>query len=215
MTEADLIKKLEAVKTNADLIEVLEINPPESWIKEHPIIKTKFLPIDKVEFLLRTIFKFNYKIEVLEHKEIFNATSVAVRVHYRELDIPNNWLFHDGLGADEPRKMFISEAKTDMFENFAVSSSVPLAKTLAVKDACDHFGKLFGSDLNRVNTIEKKTPAPAVNKLAMIEELYKKLKPKILPDDRMHIERIIEDKLAIDYDKILTELKTLETKNKK
>jgi len=154
MKEDDLIKKLKEVKTNADLLEVLENNPPESWIKEHPIIRIKFLPIDKVEFLLRSIFGFNYKIEVLEHKEIFNATSVAVRVHYRELDVPYNWLFHDGIGADEPRKIYLQDGKTDLFENFAVSSSVPLAKTLAIKDSCDHFGNLFGSDLNRASTIE-------------------------------------------------------------
>jgi type II restriction/modification system DNA methylase subunit YeeA len=29
----------------------------------------------------------------------------------------------------------------------------PIAKTVAVKDACDHFGKLFGSDLNRKDEI--------------------------------------------------------------
>jgi hypothetical protein len=29
----------------------------------------------------------------------------------------------------------------------------PIAKTIAIKDACDHFGKLFGSDLNRKDTI--------------------------------------------------------------
>jgi hypothetical protein len=29
----------------------------------------------------------------------------------------------------------------------------PIAKTVAVKDACDHFGKLFGSDLNRKDVI--------------------------------------------------------------
>jgi len=27
--------------------------------------------------------------------------------------------------------------------------ALPIAKTIAIKDACDHFGKLFGSDLNR------------------------------------------------------------------
>ena len=29
----------------------------------------------------------------------------------------------------------------------------PMAKTIAIKDACDHFGKLFGSDLNRKDEI--------------------------------------------------------------
>jgi hypothetical protein len=29
----------------------------------------------------------------------------------------------------------------------------PAAKTVAIKDACDHFGKLFGCDLNRKDTM--------------------------------------------------------------
>jgi hypothetical protein len=29
----------------------------------------------------------------------------------------------------------------------------PVAKTIAIKDAADHFGKLFGSDLNRKDLI--------------------------------------------------------------
>jgi hypothetical protein len=27
--------------------------------------------------------------------------------------------------------------------------ALPMAKSYAIKDACDHFGKLFGRDLNR------------------------------------------------------------------
>ena len=37
--------------------------------------------------------------------------------------------------------------------NGAISMAFPMAKTLAVKDAADHFGKLFGSDLNRKDEI--------------------------------------------------------------
>jgi hypothetical protein len=29
----------------------------------------------------------------------------------------------------------------------------PMAKTIAIKDAADHFGKLFGADLNRKDVI--------------------------------------------------------------
>ncbi len=35
----------------------------------------------------------------------------------------------------------------------AVSMALPIAKTIAVKDACDHFGKIFGSDLNRKESV--------------------------------------------------------------
>jgi hypothetical protein len=32
----------------------------------------------------------------------------------------------------------------------------PIAKTIAVKDAADHIGKLFGADLNRKETLDYK-----------------------------------------------------------
>jgi hypothetical protein len=36
----------------------------------------------------------------------------------------------------------------------AVEMALPIAKTNAIKDACDHIGKLFGRDLNRKDSIE-------------------------------------------------------------
>lgn len=33
----------------------------------------------------------------------------------------------------------------------------PNAKSLAIKDACDHFGRLFGADLNRKDYVEYET----------------------------------------------------------
>jgi hypothetical protein len=46
-----------------------------------------------------------------------------------------------------------SPADLQNINNGALSMAFPIAKTLAVKDACDHFGKLFGSDLNRKDTL--------------------------------------------------------------
>jgi len=148
MKEDDLIKKLKEVKTNADLLEVLENNPPESWIKEHPIIRIKFLPIDKVEFLLKKIFK-KYRIEILREGTSFNGVYVVVRVWYLN-PITNEFDYHDGIGAKELQvKKGASAADLSAINNGALSMAFPIAKTIAIKDACDHFGSLFGSDLNR------------------------------------------------------------------
>lgn len=38
----------------------------------------------------------------------------------------------------------------------------PIAKTVAIKDACDHFGKLFGSDLNRKDDVVYRDPQTLV-----------------------------------------------------
>ena len=36
----------------------------------------------------------------------------------------------------------------------AITMALPIAKTVAVKDACDHFGNIFGANLNRKDYIE-------------------------------------------------------------
>ena len=46
-----------------------------------------------------------------------------------------------------------SPADLNNINNGALSMAFPVAKTIAIKDACDHFGKLFGADLNRKDVI--------------------------------------------------------------
>src|SRR5690606_25383652 len=84
---------------------------PEKWIKNHPYIKKEvinedgrkikvpypYLPIDKVEYLLRKIFK-RYRIEITNQGQSFNGVFVSVRVHYLN-PVYNEWDFHDGIGA--------------------------------------------------------------------------------------------------------------------
>lgn len=210
MSEADLLNELKDVKTNAQLFKILDNDPPEAWIKTHPKISSyKYLPIDKVELLLREIFGFNYRIEVLEHKELFNSVSVAVRIHYRELDIPYNWYYHDGVGADEPKK---ATGKEEL-DQYAVASSLPLAKTLALKDAADHFGRLFGSDINRTDTIGSDARLSTPDKLKKIIKLFEELEEKIPSKDYKNYRRIIDNKETNSYNKALRELEIIK-KNK-
>jgi hypothetical protein len=42
-----------------------------------------------------------------------------------------------------------SPADLNNINNGALSMAFPMAKTIAIKDACDSFGRIFGSDLNR------------------------------------------------------------------
>ena len=121
-------------------IEMLNQTPPETWILEYNGFK--YLPVERVEFLLKTIFK-SHKIEVLLSQITYPYALVNVRVNYLD-PISGEWRFHDGVGATEINKP----------EDGGAATSLPQAKTYAIKDACDHFGRLFGSDLNRKNTIE-------------------------------------------------------------
>lgn len=127
--------------------------PKIEWVKTHPFIKGyRYLPIERVEFLLKTIFK-NYKIEITGQGQSFNGVWVTVRVHYQH-PITGDWSFHDGIGAAQLQtSKGTSPADLANINNGALSMAFPNAKTIAIKDAVDHFGKLFGSDLNRKELI--------------------------------------------------------------
>ncbi len=137
-----------------DVFVTLMNQPPQvKWVKEHPFIKGyKYLPIERVEYLLKTIFK-RYRIEITGQGQSFNGVWVTVRVHYLH-PITGEWDFHDGIGASQLQTAKGTSA-TDLanINNGALSMAFPMAKTIAIKDACDHFGKLFGADLNRKDVI--------------------------------------------------------------
>lgn len=154
-TIAELVEGIDGIEKTEGLNALLGSPPPEKWVKEHPFLKGwKYLPIDKVEYLLRKVFK-RYDIEVLREGMMMNSVYVTVRVHY--LDPSTGTMrYHDGVGAHElqtqsktgPLKMDMSNVNPG-----AVGMALPIAKSVALKDACDHFGKLFGSDLNRKDTL--------------------------------------------------------------
>lgn len=142
-----LAGKSEALNT------LLNHEPRQEWIKTHPFISDyKYLPIDKIEYLLRKIFK-QYRIEVIREGTAFNGVYCVVRVHYLN-PTTGQMDFHDGIGACQLQtKKGTSPADLININNGAISMAFPIAKTVAIKDACDHFGKLFGCDLNRKDTI--------------------------------------------------------------
>ncbi|MGL4758185.1 MAG: hypothetical protein ACRCXZ_02530, partial [Patescibacteria group bacterium] len=138
--------------------------PPASWIKEHPFIKNhKYLPIDKTEHLLRKIFK-QYRIEITGQGVAFNGVWVTVRVHFMS-PITNEWSYHDGIGASQLQTAKgTSPADLININNGALQMAFPVAKTIAIKDACDMFGSLFGANLNRRDVIEYKMDHNLFNK---------------------------------------------------
>lgn len=158
-----------SVKQDA-FIALLNQEPKSEWVLDHPYIKQeivvngvktrvpyKYMPIGRVEFLLKSIFK-RYRIEITGQGTAFNGVWVTVRVHYVN-PITGEWDFHDGIGAQQLQTAKgTSPADLANINNGAVSMAFPLAKSLAIKDACDHFGKLFGSDLNRKDEIAYADP---------------------------------------------------------
>src|SRR5678809_1631494 len=93
----------EAFKNDA-LNYLLNQPPHEAWLKKHPMItvkdetgkqvKLKYIPIDKIEFMLTRIFQ-QWRREVKDIKLILNSVVATVRLHYLN-PITGQWEFHDG-----------------------------------------------------------------------------------------------------------------------
>lgn len=149
----DLYLDKEVAYKNDVLLTLLNNEPKKEWVKEHPFIRGyKYLPIDKIEFLLQKIFK-KYRIEILREGTSFNGVYVVVRVHYQH-PITQEMEFHDGIGAAQLQTAKgTSPSDLININNGALSMAYPMAKTIAIKDACDHFGNLFGANLNRKDTL--------------------------------------------------------------
>lgn len=143
--------------------------PPAKWVKTNPYANnSKYLPIDKVEFLLRKIFK-DVDIEVLRESVMFNAVTVTVRIHYTH-PVTGNRGFKDGVGAKQIQtKKGTSPADMANINNNAVEMALPNAKSQAIKDACDTLGRIFGSDLNRKDIIVETVDENLQNKKFEIE----------------------------------------------
>ncbi len=60
---ANIVKKdtygdLSLIRKQEELTAALNQEPPKEWEKEHPFIKGyKYLPIERVEYLLKSLFK--------------------------------------------------------------------------------------------------------------------------------------------------------------
>jgi len=165
-TIAELVKLAGNVSQSHEkdsLNELLNQPPHASWVKSHPMAKAKndqgetipakYLPIDKVEFLLTYIFQ-NWRIEVLREQVMFNSISITVRLHVQN-PITLEWTYNDGVGAmNVQTDAGKSAADLGAIKAAAVQMALPSAKSYAIKDAAEHFGAIFGRDLNRRDIIQ-------------------------------------------------------------
>jgi hypothetical protein len=151
-TLAELNQDIELAFKNDQFKLLLNQQPPESWLKKQLQGGGKYVPIDKTEFLLDRIFQ-DWRVEVLREGVMFNSVYVTVRVHYKN-PVTGEWSFHDGVGAKDMQKDAGTTLDMSTIKSAAVMMALPSAKSFAIKDACDHLGKIFGRDLNRKDTID-------------------------------------------------------------
>ena len=207
-TLSDLYNEdIQQAKKDQELNLLLNAEPKAEWIKSRIINGKEFryLPIDKVEYLLRKLFG-QFRIKVLSVSQLHGGVQVTVRVYY--LLPPNEekervWGFQDGVGA------------VTLSHIYELEPAVPLAKTFAIKDACDHIGNIFGANLNRLDVITYNKDEGIDKNAAMehrIKELFMIYQDKLKAEDVAHIERIIRNKEVMSYKKVIDKLSQFKSK---
>lgn len=205
----------ESVAFKNDQLNLLLNQPtPEKWIKDHPFAKNvKYIPIDKVEFLLTRIFQ-EWKVEIISYSALFNSVSCHIRLHYKN-PIRGEWSFHDGVGAvGVQTDAGKSAADLGAIKQDAVMKALPAAESYAIKDAAEKLGILFGKNLNRKDTIgfagaySKDEKAPAEDDWSVLNELYNLKEENLTEEEKINAERILKTKEVNSYNKLLKLLKS-------
>jgi len=205
----------ESVAFKNDQLNLLLNQPtPEKWIKDHPFAKNvKYIPIDKVEFLLTRIFQ-EWKVEIISYSALFNSVSCHIRLHYKN-PISGEWSFHDGVGAvGVQTDAGKSAADLGAIKQDAVMKALPAAESYAIKDAAEKLGILFGKNLNRKDTIgfagaySKDEKAPAEDDWSVLNELFNLKEENLTEEEKINAERILKTKEVNSYNKLLKLLKS-------
>jgi len=157
----DLYNDVVLAKQKNDLNKLLNQEPRQSWIEQHPIAKKKvdgkevpceYVTVQRMEYLLTSIF-LHWSLEIKEVKVLGNSVCAIVRLHYQS-PLTGEMLFQDGVGA-VAIQMDKNSAPNDIskIKSNAIQIGAPAAETYAFKDAAEKIGKIFGKDLNRADKI--------------------------------------------------------------
>jgi len=161
-TIAQLHDKDEVAFKHNELLKLLNQPVHEKWVKTHDLIsvkingqmtKLKYLPIDKVRFLLTRIFGLFWYDEIIKYSAEFNSCTVQVRLHYC-MPGTDIWLFKDGIGAVGVQTDKGSNASDlGAIKSNAVMLAMPSAASYALSNAAEKLGSLFGANLNKSDAI--------------------------------------------------------------
>ena len=190
----------EAFKT--DQLNLLLNQPPKKeWVKDHPFAKNvKYLPIDKVEFMLTKIFG-EWRVEILSEGQMFNSVYVKVRLHYKR-PTDGEWSFHDGLGAvGVQTDKGASASDLNAIKQDAIMKALPAAESYAVKDAAEKLGVLFGKDLNRKETMAYEASFTEVNE-KMLYELLEEKADKLTPTEYKQASDVLSNNQTKDFQRL-------------
>ena len=150
----DLYSDKAAMVKQNELNIILNAEPKADWVRIHPMTKQKYLPIERIEYLLTMIFG-SWNVEVREIKLIANSVVATIRLHVKN-PLTGEPEYQDGIGAMpiQINKDSKSAIAFEQMKSNAIQLGAPAAESYAVKDAAEKFGKIFGKDINRKNSVD-------------------------------------------------------------
>jgi len=169
--ELDLPEKQTALNV------LLNQQPPKDWLKTNKFAgNSEYLPIDKIEYLLTKIFN-DWFVRINNVRMFGNSIETSITLFYRPIidelqeDINNtsddnlrtelikikhtrkkeDWYDkQDGTGAAVIQVEAGEKASSfDKIKPYAIAIAAPKAESVAISDAADKIGRVFGKDLNR------------------------------------------------------------------
>jgi hypothetical protein len=178
-------QEIELLSKFNDFNKLLNAPPRKEWLFPHPTatkeiinaqglkekVPVEYIPIGIIEYLLTSLY-IKWKPEIIKSEVMANSIVLTVRVHVLN-PITMEWEWADGIGA-APIRTNKGASATDFsqVQSSAVQTGAPAAKSFAIKDACECFGKIFGKDLNRNVEMDYQS---------MQEAKFKDIGPKEIP----------------------------------
>lgn len=204
----ELVNESELSVKENNLMVLLNQPPPKNWIKQHPMTKGDYLPIERVEYLLSRIYT-KWWVEVKSCVCLANSLVCTIRLYVTNpLTKETEW--NDGIGASPIQTdkgagaMDWNKAKAD-----GVMKAAPAAESYAVKDAAEKFGKLFGKDLNRKEDISFTDLLKEHVKHEDLLALWEIKKESVPSDQYYDCERVVNNKESNSYKKLFKYLQSI------
>lgn len=212
-TLEDLYSDKAIINKQNQLNIILNAEPKKEWVKTHPFVKNlNYLPIERVEYLLTMIFT-KWRVEIKEVKILANSIVTTVRVHVQD-PITGEWDYQDGVGA-MPIQVAKDAGSAIAFEKMnssAIQIGSPASESFAIKDACEKFGRIFGKDLNRKDSVnyDRLYSMIGMNEIVNNPSLTEEVRKEIEDTTTLEQLNIVSKKysgLGIDFDKLVGEQK--------
>lgn len=179
------------MKYTGEIKEIFAQEPPKEWLKEIVYIDGKkglHLPIDKVEEILDNISD-NWGVEIKDTVIINHSVTVTVTVKM----LIGDRIFRQDGGATEIAT-----------QQNPIQTLYPKAISMAVKNACKRWGRLFGRDVERqVDAVIVDVPK---SDLEVIIDLFKEVIGLMPKDEAERVNKIIEKQDKNSYVAVLRTL---------